>query len=99
MSRTSALTTLRLIGSPTNPDWPYCCPWLPWAAILSLAGEILGRVGGVGDGEGFCSRAISSPLSCNAGTVDAWLPEPAANATRARLASTKLFINNAVIQT
>src|SRR5579885_760537 len=26
MSRMSALTTLRLIGSPTKPGWPYCAP-------------------------------------------------------------------------
>src|SRR5260370_40862394 len=99
MSRTSALTALRLIGSPTNPDWPYCCPWLLCAAILSLAGEIRGRGGGVGDGEGFCSPVTLSPSNCDAtGTVDACLPNRA-NGARVVLASTKLFNNNAVMQT
>jgi hypothetical protein len=65
-----------------------------------LAGEILGRIGGVGDGEGFCSRAALSPLNSDAtGTVDVCLPEPPANGARELLASTKLLNNNAVLQT
>src|ERR1041385_7219053 len=49
VSRTSALTTFRLIGSPTNPDWPYCRPWLACCAMLSFNG-VPPRFTGVGEG-------------------------------------------------
>src|ERR671915_565575 len=45
MSRMSALTTLRLIGSPTNPGCPY---WRPCSDCLSLPREK--PTGGVGAG-------------------------------------------------
>src|SRR5690242_316707 len=39
MSRMSAFTTLRLIGSPTNPPWPYWRPCPGCRDMLSLAGD------------------------------------------------------------
>src|SRR5690242_19538182 len=39
MSRTSALTTFKLIGSLTNPACPYCRPRLPCVDMLSFAGD------------------------------------------------------------
>src|SRR6185369_3140428 len=45
MSRMSALTTFRLIGSPINPGCPY---WRPWSDCLSVARVI--PTGGVGAG-------------------------------------------------
>src|SRR5262245_5141803 len=45
MSRMSALTTFRLIGSPTNPGCPY---WRPCSDCLSFAGDM--PTGGVGIG-------------------------------------------------
>src|SRR5215470_6134390 len=68
MSRMSALTTLRLIGSPMNPGCPYC---LPCSDCLSLARDI--PTGGVGDGAatavccagcvaGFDTAAVAGPL-------------------------------------
>src|SRR5262244_2202745 len=53
MSRTSALTTFRLIGSPANPTWPYCRPWFPCCIMFSFAGELTGfEPNGVGEGSG-----------------------------------------------
>src|SRR5437870_2110471 len=64
MSRTSALTTFKLIGSPTNPTWPYCRPWAAWGAVLSLLGVIpVGRGGGVGDGDGLCPVAADDVVA------------------------------------
>src|SRR6185369_3301649 len=45
MSRMSALTTFRLIGSPTKPGCPY---WRPCSDCLSFAGDM--PTGGVGIG-------------------------------------------------
>src|SRR5215210_2595943 len=45
MSRMSALTTFRFIGSPINPGCPY---WRPWSDCLSVAGDM--PTGGVGIG-------------------------------------------------
>src|SRR5215204_6057970 len=45
MSRMSALTTFRLIGSPTNPGCPY---WRPCSDCLSVARDM--PTGGVGTG-------------------------------------------------
>src|SRR5215831_9940799 len=45
MSRMSALTTFRLIGSPTNPVWPYWRPCPGCCDMLSLAGDVLTGVG------------------------------------------------------
>src|SRR2546426_6605303 len=59
MSRMSALTTFRLIGSPTKPGCPYCLPWSD-CAILSAAAEIATTGVGVGEGEGFCCGAAAA---------------------------------------
>src|SRR5262245_8310785 len=62
MSRMSALTTLRLIGSPMNPGCPYC---LPCSDCLSVARDI--PTGGVGDGAAvvvccvFCVAGFDTP--------------------------------------
>src|SRR5689334_719273 len=45
MSRMSALTTFRLIGSPTNPGWPY---WRPCSDCLSAERDM--PTGDVGSG-------------------------------------------------
>src|SRR5678815_3232960 len=55
MSRMSALTTFRLIGSPTNPGCPYC---LPCSDCLSVERDI--PTGGVGVG----AAAIAVCLDC-----------------------------------
>src|ERR1700737_4744014 len=59
MSRMSALTTFKLIGSPTKPPWPYCRPWLDCADMLSLAGETPG-LEGVGEGSGWASTTLDA---------------------------------------
>src|SRR5437868_13142920 len=58
MSRTSALTTFRLIGSPTKPAWPYCRPWFDCADMLSFAGETAG-LAGVGEGSGWAGSTTA----------------------------------------
>src|SRR5215831_14125306 len=57
MSRTSALTTFKLIGSPTNPGWPYCLPWPDCIDMLSLAGLPIGLAGS-GEGSGSAGSVI-----------------------------------------
>src|SRR4029079_12987344 len=59
MSRMSALTTFRLIGSPTKPGWPYCRPCCDCVAWLD-AGEILVLGATAGVGEGFCCGAVAA---------------------------------------
>src|SRR4051794_6790469 len=39
MSRMSALTTFRLIGSPRNPGSPYILPWDPGSTTFCAAAE------------------------------------------------------------
>src|SRR6185503_7135910 len=64
MSRISALTTFRLIGSPINPDWPYWRPWPICVDIFSLAGVIPGLSGvGVGSGSDSGPRAAEEVLA------------------------------------
>src|SRR6476469_7149313 len=60
MSRMSALTTFKLIGSPTKPGWPYCLPCCDWFAWFG-AGEILAV--GAGTGEGICCAAVTSGVA------------------------------------
>src|ERR1044072_3414615 len=50
----SALTTLRLMGSPTKPGWPYRCPCSDCATLFCEVGEIFtdGPVGRGRDGKG-----------------------------------------------
>ena len=45
----SALTTLRLMGSPTKPGWPYCrpcCVWRSCAGDVITPGVCVGEAGG-----------------------------------------------------
>src|SRR5215467_11494620 len=51
MSRMSAFTTFRLIGSPTNPVWPYWRPCPGCCDMLSLAGDVP-VLPGVGEASG-----------------------------------------------
>src|ERR1044072_3321846 len=87
MSRTSALTTLRLIDSPTNPSWPYCLPWPACICMLSFIGLPVGFTGsGEGSGtagnidevrEDFAEPFAAAPTA-NAKPLS---DKPAANAT------------------
>src|SRR3954469_22065927 len=87
MSRTSALTTLRLIGSPTKPDWPYCLPWPACICMLSFIGLPVGFTGsGEGSGtagsidevrEDFADFFAEAPIA----SVNPLSDKPAANAT------------------
>src|SRR5215831_7854920 len=55
MSRISALTTFRLIGSPTDPLWPYWRPCPDCCDMLSLAGDVP-VLAGVGEASGSAIR-------------------------------------------
>src|SRR5215831_169098 len=57
MSRMSALTTFRLIASPTNPGCPYWRPWPCCIDMLSLAGLPMGLAGS-GEGSGSAGSII-----------------------------------------
>src|SRR6266705_3369745 len=65
MSRISAFTTFRLIGSPTNPGMPYRRPWSACAAMLSLVGDIPDDLG-VGDGEAVQQESDNTRASAHA---------------------------------
>jgi hypothetical protein len=67
MSRMSALTTLRLMGSPTKPGWPYCAPCVVCAVCEGLAGGGVGRVWA-----GFEPAAAAASAGRTSST--SWLP-------------------------
>src|SRR5882724_1435639 len=89
MSLISALTTFRLMGSPTKPGWPYC---RPCCVCRSCDGEIAALGVGVGVADDPCCTWFGKPLL--AATLSALIPDSGSSLGAAKLPMPQRHISN-----